>query len=342
MINVDDLLRPMSSEHPCGGDLSYDPALQELDGLVEGKPETQFSDGEEPNWKQVHQHCVSLFGRTKDLRVTVNLALAELQLEGFPGLASGLRLIRGLLELYWDTIHPKLDPDFENDPLERVNIVSSISTPEGTFGDPLQFLRRVRRAPLCLSQQLGAFSLYQIQAANAKPVATSEEDQTQTKKVPDAATIDAAFRDSNPDFLSQIDQSISSAINDLNGINEFLDRTVGVTKSADFDPLKFLLSEARKHVSHYLQSPAGRPASEEPGLRAETGGIPEIEKTSGAILARKDVLRSLDAICAYYENTEPSSPVLLLLRRAQQLVGKNFNEILQELAPDAVAQVKLS
>ena len=117
---------------------------------------------------------------------------------------------------------------------------------------------------------------------------------------------------------------------------------MGVTKSADFDPLKSLLSEARKHVSHYLQSPPERPASEELGLRAETGGIPQIERTSGAILARKDVLRSLDAICAYYENTEPSSPVLLLLRRAQQLVGKNFNEILQELAPDAVAQVKLS
>jgi type VI secretion system protein ImpA len=77
MINVDGLLSPISSEDPCGADLSYDPALQELDGLVEGKPETQFSEGEEPNWKQVHQHCLSLFSRTKDLRVTIGLALAE-------------------------------------------------------------------------------------------------------------------------------------------------------------------------------------------------------------------------------------------------------------------------
>jgi type VI secretion system protein ImpA len=53
-------------------------------------------------------------------------------------------------------------------------------------------------------------------------------------------------------------------------------------------------------------------------------------------------LRSLDAICAYYERTEPSSPVLPLLRRAQQLVGKNFTEILQELAPDTIAQIKLN
>ena len=342
MINVDDLLSPISSEDPCGADLSYDPALQELDALVEGKPETQFSEAEEPNWKQVHQHCVSLFGRTKDLRVTISLTLVELQQEGFPGLASGLRLIRGLLEQYWDTLHPKLDLDFGNDPLERINIVSSISIPEGTFGDPLQFLRRVRRAPLCFSQQLGSFSLYHIQAANAKPAAASEGDQPQTTKVPDAATIDAAFRDSNPAFLSQIDQSISSAISDLNGINEFLDRTVGVTKSASFDTLKSVLLEARKHVSHYLQIPGGGPASEEPGLRTAIDVVTQMDGTPSVIQARKDVLRSLDAICAYYESTEPSSPVLPLLRRAQQLVGKSFTEILQELAPGTVAQVKLS
>ncbi len=340
MINVDDLLSPISSEDPCGADLSYDPALQELDGLVEGKPETQFSEGEEPNWKQVHQHCLSLFSRTKDLRVTIGLALAELQQEGFPGLASGLRLIRGLLEQYWDTVHPKLDPDFENDPLERINIISSITIPEGTFGDPLQFLRRVRRAPLCFSQQLGSFSLYQVQAANAKPVTPSEGDEPPASKGPDPATIDAAFRDSNPALLIQLEQSISSAITDLNGINEFLDRTVGVTKSTSFDPLKSTLLAARKQVSHYLATPAGEPGSED--LQTATGGPNQLANTPGVIKGRGDVLLSLDAVCAYYESTEPSSPVLPLLRRAQQLVGKNFTEILQELAPDTIAQVKLN
>jgi type VI secretion system protein ImpA len=342
MINVDDLLSPISSEDPCGADLSYDPALQELDALIAGKPDTQFSEAEEPNWKQVHQHCVSLFARTKDLRITITLTLAELQQEGFPGLASGLRLIRELLEGYWDGLHPKLDPDFANDPLERINIVSSISMPEGTFGDPLQFLRHVRRAPLCLSQRLGSFSLSQVQAANAKPVAASEEEEPRSPKGPDAATIDAAFRDSSPDFLSHIERSISSAVSALSEIDEFLDRTVGVTKSASFDTLKSLLLEARKQVSHYLQTPAGS-ASEEPGLQTgNSDGVTQMGGTSSAIQARKDVLRSLDAICAYYEGTEPSSPVLPLLRRAQELVGKNFTEILLELAPDAIAQVKLN
>jgi type VI secretion system protein ImpA len=342
MIKVDELLSPISPEDPCGADLSYDPAFQELDSLIVGKPETQFSEAEEANWKQVHQHCAALFGRTKDLRVTINLTLAELQQEGLPGLASGLQLLRRLLEQYWDTLHPKLDPDFGNDPLERINVVSSISIAEGTFGDPLQFLRRVRRAPLCRSPRLGSFSLYQIQAAMAKPMAGPEKEQPAATKGPDMSMIEAAFRHTDPALLNQIDQSVSSALSDLNGINDFLDRTVGVTKSASFEGLESLLLEARRHVSHYLETPIAGPAAEGPGVRTSIDGVPEKGGTPGVIQTRRDVLQSLDAICGYYESTEPSSPVLPLLRRAQQLVGKNFTEILQELVPDAVAQLKIT
>lgn len=337
MLNVDDLLAPLSPEDPCGPDLSYDPALQELEILVQGKPETQFSEAEEPNWKQVREKSLALFARAKDLRVAINLVLAELQEDGFPGFFSGLQLIRRMLEQYWDTLHPKLDPESNNDPLERVNLLCAISTPEGTFGDPLQVLRRVKRAPLCHSMRLGAFSLSQIQIASSNVAPPAEGDQPPATKGPDLGVIDAAFRDTDPAFLKQIQQSVSGAADEVNRISEFLDRTIGVTKSASFDELTSVLLEAGKQVSRYLAIPGG--AETESGR--PSGGV-ETASSRVGIQTRTDVLRSLDAICAYYESTEPSSPVLPLLRRAQQLVGKNFTEILQELAPDTVAQVKLS
>jgi type VI secretion system protein ImpA len=58
------------------------------------------------------------------------------------------------------------------------------------------------------------------------------------------------------------------------------------------------------------------------------------------ITSRKDVLYLLDQICAYYEQHEPASPVPLLLKRAHQLVEKNFVEIVQDLAPQAADQIK--
>jgi type VI secretion system protein ImpA len=342
MLKVDDLLVPLSAEEPCGTDLSYDPGLHELETLSQGKPETQFSEAEEPNWKKVSEQSLALFGRTKDLRLAIYLIVAELQEEGFPGFASGLQLLRRLVEQYWDRLYPRLDPEFGNDPLERINLLSSLSIPEGTFGDSLQILRRVRRAPLCHSQRLGSFSLSQIQAASTRPVAeTPEGDQPQASKAPDITLIDAAFRDSDLAFLVQIDQSLSSAIHELGGLSEFLDRTVGVTKSVSFDGLNSVLVEAQKQVGRYLTIPEGRPGGE-PGSGVAIDDKAQIAAIPGSIQTRADVLRSLDAICAYYESTEPSSPVLPLLRRAQQLVGKSFTEILQELAPDTVAQVKLS
>lgn len=337
MLNVDDLIAPLSPEDPCGPDLSYDPALQELEILVQGKPETQFSEAQEPNWKQVREKSAALFARAKDLRVAINLVLAELQEDGFPGFFSGLQLIRRMLEQYWDTLHPRLDPESNNDPLERVNLLCSISTPEGTFGDPLQVLRRVKRAPLCHSLRLGTFSLSQIQIASSNAAPPAEGDQPPANKGPDLAVIDAAFRDTDPTFLKQIEQSVSGAADEVNRISEFLDRTIGVTKSASFEELTSVLLEAGKQVSRYLAIPGG--AETESGLPS---GAVETAGSRVGIQTRTDVLRSLDAICAYYESTEPSSPVLPLLRRAQQLVGKNFTEILQELAPDTVAQVKLS
>ena len=53
MAVADELLKPISEEAPCGTDLSYDVRLQELDTLVRGKPETQFSAAEPPDWKLI-------------------------------------------------------------------------------------------------------------------------------------------------------------------------------------------------------------------------------------------------------------------------------------------------
>ena len=56
------------------------------------------------------------------------------------------------------------------------------------------------------------------------------------------------------------------------------------------------------------------------------------------IRTREDVIRVLDKLCEYYAQHEPSSPLPLLLKRAKRLTTLSFMEIIQDLAPDAVAQ----
>jgi type VI secretion system protein ImpA len=49
----------------------------------------------------------------------------------------------------------------------------------------------------------------------------------------------------------------------------------------------------------------------------------------------------LDKICEYFNRYEPSSPVPFLLKRARNLVNKNFMAILNDLAPGGTDQANL-
>ena len=51
------------------------------------------------------------------------------------GLATGLSLIHGLLERYWDGIHPVLETDRDGDPTERLNAMAPLVDPEVILKD---------------------------------------------------------------------------------------------------------------------------------------------------------------------------------------------------------------
>ena len=328
MIEVEQLLKPVSAEAPCGKDLSYDPSFLALEGLIAGKPETQFSAAEEPDWKAVQDACLALLGQSKDLRVAVLLCLALVKLEGAVGLRDGLVLLKGLLERYWLDLYPKLDPEENNDPLERINIIASLSTPLGTFGDPLRFLQRVREIPLANSPQMGWFSLADI-AGDKVTLANGQE-----KPRAPAAQIKAAFRDTKPDELEGCGRAILDSIVLAKDVDRFLMETVGAAQAPDTAALTTVLSEIQKNLAPYTSKVPGQMQTE--GQIGDTSSGFAID---GAIQSRQDVVRLLDRICEYYARTEPSSPLPFLLRRAQRMAEMDFLQIVNELTPAMRAQL---
>ena len=187
MIVAEELLKPITEEAPCGEDLSYDPSLQELETLARGKEETQFSAAEPPDWKKLRSRCLELFARSKDLRIAMTLAVASLELDGLPGFRESLSLIKGLLETYWPTFYPQLDPADDNDPLQRMNIVASMAMPVGTYGDSFRILERLRAIPLCDSVQMGRYSLADI--LRAETGASSPDGKPELKCAADRCSI---------------------------------------------------------------------------------------------------------------------------------------------------------
>ena len=141
MISTEEFLKPISGDQPCGPDFSYQPSFQTLETLIRGKPETQFSSAEDPDWKELKNLSVAFFGQSKHLTAGVILAVTLLKTDGFIGLRDGLAVLGGLLERYWPDVYPKLDPEDNNDPTERINILSNLCS----YGDPYRFIPRLQQ-----------------------------------------------------------------------------------------------------------------------------------------------------------------------------------------------------
>jgi len=336
MINADQLLKSVTEDNPCGEDLSYDPSLQELETLMKGKPETQFSKAEPPDWRKLYDHCLKLFERSKDLRVAAALCVAAVKVDGLPGLREGLTALKGLLTQYWEPVYPRLDPSDNNDPLERMNIIAALATPRGTFGDPMRFLNRLREAPLTNSLQLGRFSLADLD--HAKSGETSDPEQPPIKE----EQIQAAFQDTKPEELRATYHAVADAINLVSEIDQFLSQTVGVENAPNLDLLSGELREVEKCLAQYL--PAGEVPESPTNGPGETaplpGAAPATQPIAGEIQSRQDVVRMLEKICQYYKRNEPSSPVPHLLQRAQRLAAMDFLQIIQDMCPDAETTVR--
>lgn len=337
MINADELLKPISDEKPCGEDVSYDQGFQELETLIRGKPETQFSPAEDPDWKLLRERCLELWSRSKDLRLATTLSLATLKMEGLPALQAGLTLLKGMLEKYWETCYPLLDPADNNDPTQRLNIIAALATPVGTFGDPMRFLERLRQAPLSNSRQMGLYSMADILLSEANAASTDET----PKRGPTPDQIAAAFRDTSPEHLAAVNQAVSESLRLINEIDRWLTNSVGAERAPDLDTLPGELKEIQKRLAAYM--PAGSvPALTEEGgsAPAAVGSAPAAKRIEGEIQTREDVVRMINKICDYYKREEPSSPVPNILKRAQRLAEMDFMQIISDLSPDAVKEIQ--
>ncbi|MCU0788950.1 MAG: type VI secretion system protein TssA [Verrucomicrobia bacterium] len=332
MISAADLLKPVTDDNPCGDDLSYDPAFQELDVLMKGKPETQFSSAEPPDWAKLYKQCQELLGRSKDLRIVTTLCLAAVKVDGLPGLKEGFTVLKELLANFWEPVHPRLDPEDDNDPTQRVNAIAALAMPRGTYGDPMRFLERLHEVPLTNSVQLGRFSLADLERAESGQAGEGAAGVDQ---------IEAAFRDTNAEELAALSATTDTLLELVNQIDSVLTEAVGAGRAASLDALTAELKELKKCLAPY----AGTDTASDAAAPAETAGVAAsgsggAKAISGEIQSRQDVVRMLDKICDYYARHEPSSPVPSVLRRAQRLSDKGFLEIIKDLCPEAENTVR--
>ncbi|MGE7990129.1 type VI secretion system protein TssA [Pseudomonas sp. NPDC089554] len=321
-----DLAEPLSATSPCGDSLEYDADYLALEEEALGRPEVEYgntlSEAVAPDWKRVHAQALALASRSRDLRLAVLLTRAELNLRGVLGFAEGLALVEALLTNHWEHLHPQLDPDDDNDPQLRVNILASLCESTG-------LLQELRESPLVVVAALGQVSLRDIELNNGEASTAGEQHKTS------AAMIEALFRQADQALLGATLAALEQAQLGSQRIEALLTERVGYANAIDLAPLSSMLRRAADVLRQRLPQPAGSPAL--PALAMND--LAPVATLHGEITSREDVRQALDRLCAYFATHEPGSPVPLLLQRARKLLGLNFIELLQDLAPDGLAQM---
>ncbi|HZH07682.1 MAG TPA: type VI secretion system protein TssA [Lautropia sp.] len=355
-MDFESLTLAVSEESPCGDSLDYDPAYAELEIVARGKPEQHFGKtlvpAQEPDWRQVQTRSLELMRRTRDLRVAVLLARAQTVLEGLPGLTASLELIRQLLIIHWEQVHPQLDSDDPNDAMVRMNALAALVDSGGLLRDlrGAAFVQPPGSSP-CRIRDVELVLGIARQAEEQPPPMTRAQLTSLVRAHAAAGGRNEAQR----------------AYETAGALRSVLIEKVGSSQALDLGPLLQKLrplaafhAESVGESSPMLGEPGGSTESlaaslnQEQGMSSDgRGGLGAGADAapgnsagvnggfrSGEIRSRDDAIRELDRVCAYLERHEPANPAPLLIRRSQRLLKMNFIDILRDLAPEGMSSIE--
>lgn len=343
-LNLADLAEPIEDANPSGPNCEYDADFRALDEIARGEPDIwkdrKLVYGAPPNWRAVKTAAVSLLGRTKDVRVALHFCRAQLGLEGLPGFVRGLELFYRLISDFWPTLHPQFDPD-DGDSTARVNAIAGLA-------DRDLVLRPLRNTVVLSIPHFGDVTVRHILTAGASDGGDGADEAR-------SALTDCNLAECDRAELLAAATAAGAAAEWIKRIENYTVDQVGGNWAVNLDPVLDLLDDVRRVLDGNLSrrsealpvttgvpaqpptpgacSPsASGPSALGPSAGGPTGPVPRV------VSSRDDVIRMIDAICAYYAEAEPASPVPHLLRRAKRLVGQDFLDLLRDLVPDGVAQ----
>lgn len=348
------LLSPVSAESVSGENCEYDELYLALDELALGTEESEMGDsvieGKDPDYRTLYKNTLSLWSKTRDLRVASFFTLSSLCLFGLDGLKDGLRLIEYLVKEQFDTFYPQLDPDDDNDPTERINILAMLSPTDGAFSDAYHVLAHIRELKLVPELDY-TLKDYLVLTGYLE----SKEDKDLSSLLAQIATVPVSSVASQLEKVEQIlviNQNLCSIFNEKVGDRGYLTMD---SMDHELNYLKNLYSSVIKNSNQTL---ADTKESSDEAVSTEANHEPENNlgntktvalKAQDPLLApqtfnlesykvknRNDALLLLKKSSEYFQVAEPTSPVPFLINRALKMANMNFMDLLGEIDQNAL------
>lgn len=324
VLDLDALLAPVAGENPSGENLQYlgfHDEIREARRADDDVPQGDWvRELKVADWDKVVQVATdSLSGKTKDLQIVAWLCEAEVSLNGFAGLRDSLKLARGHVETFWETLYPEIDEG--NDLEARANAIAFMDR-QAALG-----IKKVD-----LTKRPGTnYSFFQWEEAKqfdfpADTSKLSSEALQQLEQKRERAQLEGkvtgeeirkAKSETRRAFYEQLFADVEECWGALGELDRAMDQrferqTPGLGElRKTLDAIRTTLDSTVKEKRIQEPDPSDAAAGGEAGGAAEGAGA-----AGGAIRARDQALAQLGQVADYFRRTEPHSPVSYLVQRA--------------------------
>jgi type VI secretion system protein ImpA len=345
-MRYDRLLEPVTEQEPCGPDLDEIGDEKYLNYVLPAAsrvPERFYkADTDKPierseiKLKAEVEEIAALLEASRDIRLLCIEARFQSFAGDLPGFADCIQAIAGLVERFWEDVHPKSS---EGDFTLRQNVLSGLD-------DWWQIIHPLQHLPLVRDKRLGPVTFRHFAVASGAAQKRADETPIDLSDIYRALSAEENREASDASIaaITRTEQALASIRNSFIA-NAGYDYVPSFDKLSDFLSKAVALFGVARPDLQLGASGSDEPGEgEAPGADATINGAQQPAAASrdpayaGTIATHADATAALLAVEAYFASREPSSPALILVHQARMLVGKPLVYAIEALVPEAAAR----
>jgi type VI secretion system protein ImpA len=321
----DDLLTPIPGANPAGADLRYElydivreARREEIDAPTGGWDRPRKT----ADWTLVVRETSNAIAtKSKDLQLVAWLAEGMYRREGYGGLASVLRVAKGMLEQFWDTLYPPLE---DGDVEARAAVLQWL-------GDGKQPLASAIRLTPVTNTGLDIYKYRDSRQVGYEAQADDYDKKQARKKLIDggklsAEDFDAGFDATPKAWYKQLFADMTATLAAIDALDKAGNERFG-RDAPGYGQLKSVIEEVQRVVRELLDRKLAAdpdpveavPVVDEPA----TGDRVDAAAASGASQTlsveptnRDDATQRIAVAARWLRRAEPTSPTSYMMLRA--------------------------
>ncbi|MGH9949201.1 MAG: type VI secretion system protein TssA, partial [Pyrinomonadaceae bacterium] len=281
----------------------------------------------------------SLSNKTKDLQIAAWLSEALIKQHGFAGLRDSLKLLAGLQQNFWDTMHPEID---EGDMEGRANAIAWFESQGGFSVMAIPFTGGAG----CSYIDYEDSKTYDF-PENVEMLDTAEQirinelkarAETQRKVTGDQWR--RAISETRRAECERVNFVVEECWTEFAKLNLVIEEKFDRNQMPGLSNLKKTLDAVHSEIKKLLEIKRVEEPDELDEELGEEGGVNEdgtprpAGSATGAINSRRDALKRLNDIADFFQKTEPHSPISYIVQRAVKWGNMPLELWLQDVIKD--------